>query len=87
LRLLGGRVAGVEQVRVPGLEDHVLAVFEKTAPTPREYPRDPAARRRRPLGGDRVGGVTAGSGIGSASGHKSRYERDPGHGSAKEVSI
>jgi 16S rRNA (guanine527-N7)-methyltransferase len=51
LRQLGGRVASVEEVHVPGLEDHVLAVVEKTGPTPREFPRDPAARRRRPLGG------------------------------------
>jgi hypothetical protein len=39
----------VEDVTVPGLEDHVLAVVEKVAETPREFPRDPAARRRRPL--------------------------------------
>ena len=36
-------------VAVPGLEDHVLAVVEKVAATPPEFPRDPAARRRRPL--------------------------------------
>jgi 16S rRNA (guanine527-N7)-methyltransferase len=46
---LGGRVAACEAVTVPGLEDHVLAVVEKIAPTPLEFPRDPAARRRRPL--------------------------------------
>jgi 16S rRNA (guanine527-N7)-methyltransferase len=49
LRRLGGRVVAVETVAVPGLEDHVLAVIEKTGPTPAEYPRDPAARRRHPL--------------------------------------
>jgi 16S rRNA (guanine527-N7)-methyltransferase len=47
---LGGRVAEVRPVTVPGLEDHVLAVVEKLADTPVEFPRDPAARRRRPLG-------------------------------------
>lgn len=51
LRQLGGRIALVEAVHAPGLEDHVLAVVEKTAPTSAEFPRDPAARRRRPLGG------------------------------------
>jgi 16S rRNA (guanine527-N7)-methyltransferase len=49
VRLLGGRVADLEVVSVPGLEDHLLVVVEKVAETPREFPRDPAARRRRPL--------------------------------------
>jgi 16S rRNA (guanine527-N7)-methyltransferase len=49
VRRLGGRLVGVEPVTVPGLEDHVLAVVEKVAETPPEYPRDPAARRRQPL--------------------------------------
>ncbi len=49
LRQLGGRIAAVEPVAVPGLEDHVLVVVEKIAETPPEFPRDPAARRRRPL--------------------------------------
>jgi 16S rRNA (guanine527-N7)-methyltransferase len=48
-RRLGGRLTGVENVTVPGLEDHVLAVVEKVAPTPAEFPRSPAARSRRPL--------------------------------------
>ncbi len=46
---LGGRVVSCEAVAVPGLEDHVLAVVEKVGATPPEFPRDPAARRRRPL--------------------------------------
>jgi 16S rRNA (guanine527-N7)-methyltransferase len=46
---LGGRVSACVAVTVPGLEDHVLAVDEKVAATPPEFPRDPAARRRRPL--------------------------------------
>ena len=49
VRQLGGRVVACEAVAVPGLEDHVLAVVEKVGPTPPEFPRDPAARRRRPL--------------------------------------
>jgi 16S rRNA (guanine527-N7)-methyltransferase len=49
VRQLGGRLAGYERVNVTGLDDHVLAVVEKVAVTPPEFPRDPAARRRRPL--------------------------------------
>jgi 16S rRNA (guanine527-N7)-methyltransferase len=49
VRQLGGHVVACEAVAVPGLEDHVLAVVEKVAFTPPEFPRDPAARRRRPL--------------------------------------
>jgi 16S rRNA (guanine527-N7)-methyltransferase len=46
---LRGRLVRLEPVTVPGLEDHVLAVVEKIGETPAQYPRDPAARRRRPL--------------------------------------
>jgi 16S rRNA (guanine527-N7)-methyltransferase len=49
LRGLLGRLVEVQTVAVTGLEDHVLAVIEKVAATPPEFPRDPAARRRRPL--------------------------------------
>ncbi len=49
VRQLGGRVVDLEEVSVPGLEDHLLVVVEKVAETPGEFPRDPAARRRRPL--------------------------------------
>jgi 16S rRNA (guanine527-N7)-methyltransferase len=49
-RQLGGRVRGCETVSVPGLEDHVLVLIDKVGPTRAEYPRGPAARRRRPLG-------------------------------------
>jgi 16S rRNA (guanine527-N7)-methyltransferase len=49
VRQLGGRVVACEPAGVAGLEDHVLAVVEKVAATPPEFPRDPAARRRRPL--------------------------------------
>ena len=34
VRQLGGRVAGLEVVTVPGLEDHLLAVVEKVADNP-----------------------------------------------------
>jgi 16S rRNA (guanine527-N7)-methyltransferase len=51
LHQLGGRIASVERVSVPGLEDHVLVVIEKVAETRPEFPRDPAARRRHPLQG------------------------------------
>jgi len=46
---LRGRLIRLQPVVVPGLEDHVLVVVEKLAETPGEFPRDPAARRRRPL--------------------------------------
>jgi 16S rRNA (guanine527-N7)-methyltransferase len=46
---LRGRLIRLEPVTVPGLEDHVLAVVEKAGETPPQFPRDPAARRRRPL--------------------------------------
>jgi 16S rRNA (guanine527-N7)-methyltransferase len=49
IRKLRGRLIRMEPVTVPGLEDHVLIVVEKVAETPAEFPRDPAARRRRPL--------------------------------------
>jgi 16S rRNA (guanine527-N7)-methyltransferase len=46
---LRGRLIRLEPVGVPGLEDHVLAVVEKTGETLPQFPRDPAVRRRRPL--------------------------------------
>jgi 16S rRNA (guanine527-N7)-methyltransferase len=49
IRQLRGRLIRLEPVTVPGLEDHVLAVVQKTGETPDQYPRDRAARRRRPL--------------------------------------
>jgi 16S rRNA (guanine527-N7)-methyltransferase len=70
LRPLRGRILGVEGVAVPGLEDHVLVVIEKRGETPREFPRDPAARRRNPLGGpakSRAAGSQAAAGESRAS--------------------
>lgn len=49
IRQMRGRLIRLEPVGVPGLEDHVLAVVEKIGETPDQFPRDPAARRRRPL--------------------------------------
>jgi 16S rRNA (guanine527-N7)-methyltransferase len=49
IRALRGRLIRLEPVSVPGLEDHVLAVVQKIGETPAQYPRDSAARRRKPL--------------------------------------
>lgn len=46
---LRGRLVRLQPIGVPGLEDHVLVVVEKVGETPTQFPRDPAARRRRPL--------------------------------------
>ena len=46
---LGAGAVTIEPVPVIGLEDHVLVVIEKVAPSPRGYPRDPARRRNRPI--------------------------------------
>jgi 16S rRNA (guanine527-N7)-methyltransferase len=45
---LGGGGLDVHDVTVGGLEGHRLVIATKTGRTPPEYPRDPAARRRRP---------------------------------------
>jgi 16S rRNA (guanine527-N7)-methyltransferase len=45
---LGGGTIVAEDVSATGLRDHRLLIVTKTAGTPREYPRDPAIRRRRP---------------------------------------
>jgi 16S rRNA (guanine527-N7)-methyltransferase len=47
---LGGGEPTVTTVGVEGLSDHVLVAIEKRRPTPAGFPRDPATRRRRPLG-------------------------------------
>lgn len=43
----GGSVSSVE-VRVAGLQDHRLVVIARRGHVPSGYPRDPAARKRRP---------------------------------------
>ncbi|MEW5990123.1 MAG: 16S rRNA (guanine(527)-N(7))-methyltransferase RsmG [Chloroflexota bacterium] len=47
--VLGGSEPVVHAVPAsPGLAGHLLIVIAKEAPTPAGYPRDPAARKRRP---------------------------------------
>lgn len=48
IRALGGGRLDVHPVRVPGLEDHRLVVATSAGRVPATYPRDPAARKRRP---------------------------------------
>jgi len=45
---LGGGELDVLDVDVEGLEDHRLVIATSTGRVPATYPRDPAARRRRP---------------------------------------
>jgi 16S rRNA (guanine527-N7)-methyltransferase len=45
---LGGGHLDVNAIGVPGLEDHRLVVATAGRRVPEAYPRDPAARRRRP---------------------------------------
>jgi 16S rRNA (guanine527-N7)-methyltransferase len=45
---LGGGRLESRHVTAPGLAGHLLVVATKTGPTPSAYPRDPAARDRRP---------------------------------------
>ncbi len=45
---LGGGTVAVHDVEVDGLPDHRLVVATRTGRVPDAYPRDPAARRRRP---------------------------------------
>ncbi len=47
-RALGGEPPEVEPVPVPALAGHVIVSVRKARPTPPGFPRDPAARRRRP---------------------------------------
>ncbi|MEO8608201.1 MAG: 16S rRNA (guanine(527)-N(7))-methyltransferase RsmG [Chloroflexota bacterium] len=50
LHLLGGRLAGIEPVQLPGVADeHYLVVIEKVNPTPGAYPRKPGAPTQKPL--------------------------------------
>ncbi len=47
--VLGGRLRGVREVNIKGLDGHVLVVLEKTAATPAAYPRRPGIPAKRPL--------------------------------------
>lgn len=50
LAVLGGRMKGIETFHLPGVDEpHHLVLVEKTAPTPREYPRKPGIPTRQPL--------------------------------------
>jgi 16S rRNA (guanine527-N7)-methyltransferase len=46
---LGGRVAAVEPVELPGVEPRSLIVIEKIGNTPPQYPRGPGVPAKRPL--------------------------------------
>jgi 16S rRNA (guanine527-N7)-methyltransferase len=46
---LGGRLAAVEQVELPDVEQRALVIIEKIAPTPSEYPRGVGVPAKRPL--------------------------------------
>lgn len=48
---LGGRLLGVEEVTVPGLEEEAraLVIVEKVRPTPATFPRRPGTPSKRPL--------------------------------------
>ncbi len=50
LARLGGRVVLAEETLIPGTDlKHHLLVVEKVAPTPKTYPRKPAAIQKKPL--------------------------------------
>ena len=50
LKLLGGKLRGVREFALPGLEEpHYLVVVEKTAPTPAGFPRRPGQPVQKPL--------------------------------------
>ncbi len=46
--VMGGGVVRSEPAGLPELASHVLVVVRKLGRTPATFPRDPAARRRRP---------------------------------------
>jgi 16S rRNA (guanine527-N7)-methyltransferase len=47
--LLGGRIATIEEVDLPGVERRALVVVEKIGPTPPQYPRAVGIPSKRPL--------------------------------------
>jgi 16S rRNA (guanine527-N7)-methyltransferase len=50
LAALGGRLAGIEPVHLPGIDEpHYLVVVEKAAPTPAIYPRKPGLPTKKPI--------------------------------------
>lgn len=48
--VLGGAWRGAKRVPIPGLDDHILIRFDKTADTPAHYPRRPGIPAKTPLG-------------------------------------
>ena len=51
IEILGGRLAEVQEVELPGVNDkRYLVVIEKIAPTPQKYPRRVGIPAKRPLG-------------------------------------
>ena len=49
--ILGGRMKGLKQVTIEGLEQHVLVVLEKVSATPHIYPRRSGMPAKRPISG------------------------------------
>jgi 16S rRNA (guanine527-N7)-methyltransferase len=49
LRLVGGELAGVVPLDLPGLADRQLVLIDKTRPTPAVYPRRAGLPARQPL--------------------------------------
>jgi 16S rRNA (guanine527-N7)-methyltransferase len=49
LALLGGEVAGVEPVALPGVDPRALVIMRKVAPTDPRYPRPVGTASRKPL--------------------------------------
>ncbi|EFO79622.1 methyltransferase GidB [Oscillochloris trichoides DG-6] len=49
LRVLGGKVVGIEPVELPGQDAHVVVLVEKINPTDPRYPRAAGVPTRKPL--------------------------------------
>ncbi len=49
MQQLGGRLKGVLETHIEGLQDHRLVVMEKVTVTPPKYPRRPGMPAKRPL--------------------------------------
>jgi 16S rRNA (guanine527-N7)-methyltransferase len=50
LKTLGGRLTGIEEIQLPGVDEtHYLVVVKKVAPTPAAYPRKPGVPTKSPL--------------------------------------
>jgi 16S rRNA (guanine527-N7)-methyltransferase len=50
IELLGGELAGIEQLAIPGVDETRMAVvIRKIAPTPDRYPRRPGLPSKKPL--------------------------------------